>query len=238
MLELWPVVLVGAIVAYFALRYRETFVIKYGNPFDNEDVLSFDPEAKGTRLFSTSPDTCPEDRSELQDGLCYEPCAEGYHGVGPVCWADTQNIGISTLAKISSCTEMGLGSDYRDDPLTCWKDLKCNTYCDGNWSWSDGGFCHTKCEGPDLKGKTLSCPGNQSAFFSFFTSVLSGSFEKPNLKDYTDLVDGLCYKPCPKEKPNRVGGMPYLCYRARDSSTGVSYGRGAGTVPPLFRFGA
>lgn len=25
----------------------------------------------------------------LQDGLCYESCRSGYHGIGPVCWADT-----------------------------------------------------------------------------------------------------------------------------------------------------
>ncbi len=234
MWELWPVILIGAIVAYFALRYRETFVIKYGNPFDNEDILSFDRNAKGTRLFSTTPDTCPQDKSDLQDGLCYEPCAEGYHGVGPVCWADTKNIGVGTMAKLNSCSEMGLGSEYRDDPLTCWKDLKCETGSGLDFFRFD----KWKCSGPDLKGKTLSCPGNQPAFFSLFTSALSGSNEKPDLKAYTDLVDGLCYKPCPKEKPNHVKGMPYLCYKQRDANTGLSYGRGAGTIPPLFHFGA
>jgi hypothetical protein len=238
MWELWPIVLIGAIVAYAVLRYRETFVVKYGNPFDNEDLLSFDPAAKGTRLFAITPDTCPSDRSELQDGLCYEPCAPGYRGVGPVCWAETRNIGVGTLAKLTSCKDMGLGTDYRDDPLTCMKDLKCSTYCDDNWDWSDGGFCHTKCEGPDLKGKTLSCPGDQAAFFSFFTGILSGTTERINPADYTDLVDGLCYKPCPKDKPVHVPLMPYLCYRPRDPKTGVSYGRGAGTVPPIFHFGA
>ena len=238
MWELWPVVLIGAIVVYAILRYRETFVVKYGNPFDNEDILSFDPAAKGTRLFAITPDTCPTDRSDLQDGLCYEACAPGYNGVGPVCWAETKNVGVGTLAKVTPCSDMPETKDWREDPLLCWKDLKCETYCDDNWDWSDGGFCHTKCTGPEVRARTLTCPGNQDAFFSFFTSVLSGSLEKPNLEEYTDIVAGLCYKPCPKEKPNRVDGMPYLCYKARDENTGVSYGRGAGTVPPIFHFGA
>lgn len=233
MWELWPVIAAGAVVVYLFLRVRETFVIKYGNPFDNEDLLSFDPEAPGTRLFSIWPDTCPLDKIDYDAGLCYEPCAEDYNGVGPVCWARTTNVGVGTMARIKSCSEMGLGPDYRDDPLTCWKDLKCDT----GSGWDFFRFDKWKCEGPDLRGKTLACPGNQPAFFSLLTSVLSGSMEKPNLKDYTDLVDGLCYKPCPKERPNRISGMPYLCYKARDAETGLSYGRGVGTVPPMWRFG-
>ena len=221
MWELWPVIIAGAVVAYLALRMRETFVIKYGNPYDDEPFLSFDRESKGTRLFSTTPDTCPTDRSDLEAGLCYPPCEEGYHGVGPVCWANTENRGHGTLAKINSCSEMGLGPDYRDDPLTCWKDLKCDT----GSGWDFFRFDKWSCSGPDLKGKTLACPGNQPEW-------LGTSSAEQKLR--TDLTEGICYKPCPKDKPNSVNGMPYLCYKG---SQGLSYGRGAGTVPPLWRFG-
>ena len=231
MWDVWPVIVVVAFAVYFALRYRETFVVKYGNPFDNEDLLSFDMEAAGTRLISIWPDTCPLDRSEYDAGLCYPPCEDGYHGIGPVCWADTVNIRVGTMARLKSCSEMGLGPEYRDDPLTCWKDLKCET----GSGWDFFRFDQWKCSGPDLRGKGLSCPGNQPAFFSLLTSIASGSLEKPNLNEYTDLVDGLCYRACPKDKPEHVPGMPYLCYKG---TNGLSYGRGVGTIPPIFHFGA
>lgn len=212
------------VLALLLLKYRETFVVKYGNPFDGEDVVSFDPAKKGTRLISTNPDSCPLTKPENDAGLCYEQCDEGYHGVGPVCWADTVNRGIGRLPRFKSCSEMGLGPDYRDDPLTCWKDLKCKTWCNsskrdifGNcWAWD----LKTECSGPDLKGKQAACPGPEWA---------------GNTPEHTELKAGLCYKKCPSDKPNDVPGMPYLCM---SGGRGLSYGRGAGEVPPLFRFGA
>ena len=221
---MWALLLVAILVALFMLKYRETFVVKYGNPFDNEDLLSFDPDAKGTRAFGITPDTCPLDRPERDAGLCYEKCDEGYHGVGPVCWADTQDRGVGLLPRFKSCSEMGLGPDYRDDPLSCWKDLKCRTWC--NSSKRDlFGNCYawdlkTECSGPDLKWKQAVCPGPRWA---------------GNTDEHTDYKDGLCYKACPKDKPNAVSGMPYLCMAGE---RGLSYGRGAGTVPPIFAFGA
>ena len=230
---MWAILLVAILVAYLLLKTRERFVLKYGNPFDNEDILSFDPDAKGTRLVSSTPDTCPLDKPVLDAGLCYEACDEGYHGMATTCWADTVNIGPGMLAEAKSCSEMGLGPEYRDDPLTCWKDLKCSTYCDGNWDWSDGGFCHTKCEGPDLKTKGLKCPGRSEAatWIGIFTSAL-GITGNPD--DYTELIDGLCYKKCPEDAPNHIPNMPYLCSKGK---RGYSYDRGAGSVPPLFHFG-
>ena len=233
---MWAFLLVAILVAYVLLKRRETVGLKYGNPFDGEDALSFDRDAKGTRLFSTTPDTCPVDRPSLDAGLCYEECDEGYHGVGPVCWADTMNRGVGMLAEAKPCTEMGLGSEYRDDPLTCWKDLKCSTYCDGNWDWSDGGFCHTKCSGPDLKLKGLRCPGRFQ--FTFLTNILDavgGGSGNVDPAEFTELTDSLCYRKCPADKPNYIQGMPYLCTKG---ARGLSYGRGAGTVPPIFHFGA
>jgi hypothetical protein len=39
---------------------------------------------------------CPEDKPDLQASLCYKKCAEGYHGVGPVCW---KNHGIGSYGR-------------------------------------------------------------------------------------------------------------------------------------------
>ena len=102
---MWAILLVAIVVAFILLKRRETFVLKYGNPFDSEDLLSFDADAKGTRLFSITPDTCPLNKPVLDAGLCYEQCEEGYHGVGPVCWADSEDVGIGTIPGLESYTE-------------------------------------------------------------------------------------------------------------------------------------
>jgi hypothetical protein len=204
MWDLWPVIILGVAVAYFMLRFRETFVIKYGNPSDDEDLLSFDRDGKGTRLFSTTPDTCPLDKSDLDAGLCYPPCEGGYHGVGPVCWADTVNIGIGRIAKLLNCAESGYGG-WNDWGLVCHQPIKCATGL---------AFFREGCSGGNVRAKKLSCD--------------AGS-------EHPDFIAGLCYRKCPADKPAHLGGMPYLCFKG---TRGLSYGRGVGTVPPLFHFGA
>ena len=203
MWDLWPVLVVGVVVAYFALRYRETFVVKYGNPFDNEDLISFDPEAKGTRLFGITPDTCPADKPQRDAGLCYEACEQGYHGVGPVCWADTENIGVGKVAKLLNCAESGYNG-WNDWGLVCHQPIRCA---------SGLAFFREGCSGGNIRAKKLDCDKNS---------------------DHPDFISGLCYRKCPKHIPNHVPGMPYLCFKG---TRGLSYGRGAGTVPPIFAFG-
>lgn len=194
MWDLWPVIIVGIVVAYFALRYRETFVVKYGNPYDNEEILSFEPEAKGKRLFAITPDSCPSDKSDRDAGLCYTPCEEGYHGVGPVCWADSENVGIGTIPGIEW---------YKAD-VTSWG--------------------------------SIGCTGGRKFRFSGYDDCYSYTIWKARQVCYDDREnkDGLCYKKCPKHLPNRIPGMPYLCFKG---TRGLSYGRGVGTVPPIFHFG-
>jgi hypothetical protein len=221
---MWVVILATIVVAFLMLKSRETFfVLKAGNPFDGEDLISFDADAKGTRIFGIWPYTCPRDRSDYDAGLCYPQCDDGYNGVGPVCWAHTKSRGIGRLVRFKSCSEMGLGPDYRDDPLSCWKDLKCTSRCTSNkrdlfgncYAW------HLKisCSGPDLKWKTPACPGPRWA---------------GNTEEHTSLKDLLCYKECPKDKPKSVPGMPYLCMKGE---RGLGYGRGVGRIPPIFAFG-
>lgn len=193
---MWAILLVAILVAYLILKHRETFVLKYGNPFDGEDIISFDRDAKGTRLFSITPDTCPLDKPELDAGLCYEQCDEGYHGVGPVCWADSESVGIGTIPGLE------------------WYTVKVRT-------WGVYG-----CNGPK----------NDKAFWGYHDCY---EWNAPRARqvcyDNRENKDGLCYRKCPKERPDRIPGMPYLCAKL---SRGLSYGRGVGTVPPLFHFGA
>lgn len=229
---MWALLLVVIVLAFMLLKTRERFIIKYGNPLDNEDLVSLEYGAKGTRLFAVNLDmkghTCPSDKPDYDAGLCYERCEEGYHGVGPVCWADTHNRGVGKLPRYTRCSEMGLGADYRDDPLSCWKDLSCRTWC--NSSKRDlFGNCYawdlkTECSGPDLKWKQARCPGPGWA----------GNDDNKQT-GHNDLKDLLCYRKCPDDKPAAVPGMPYLCYKG---TRGLSYGRGVGSVPPIFAFGA
>jgi len=193
---MWAFLLVAIIVAYLLLKTRERFTIKYGNPFDNEDLISFDRDAKGTRLFSTTPDTCPLNKPVLDAGLCYEECDQGYHGIGPVCWADSESVGIGTIPGLE-------------------------TYWVKSYSWGATG-CRSG--------------ASDKAFWGYHDCY---EWNLPRLRqicyDEKENIDGLCYTKCPKNLPDRIPGMPYLCAKL---SRGLSYGRGVGEVPPLFHFGA
>jgi hypothetical protein len=198
---LW--LLLGTIVLlliYFNWK-REHFLSAFGYEIANVSLLG--------------DDTC-KPGEEKDAGLCYPKCRNGYHGVGPVCWANTTNIGIGTVIGLEDCPK-----GWFTEGLICREPITgggCNTHCDGNWSWSDGGFCHTHCEpivGGRLKGRLDNggvCPGPQGG-------------DKP------DRVDGMCYGKCPKDLPHHLPGMPYLCYIGGD----LSYGRGVGKIPKLLR---
>ena len=259
MLELLLLLLGIIVILLGVLKTRETFVVKYGNPFDGEDILSFDPNAKGTRLFSTTPDTCPLDRPVLDAGLCYKECEEGYHGIATTCWANTKDIGPGIMADFRNCTAkyeeggMGLDDAYIDIGLLCFKPLKCTSRCVSDkrdafgrcWAWD----LRISCEGPDVKPKGLKCPG-RTFQLTMLTDILGeglgklsealggdssfGSKLKTDVNNFPDLVDGLCYRKCPEDKPNHITGFGYLCTKGE---RGLSYDRGAGTVPPLFHFG-
>ncbi len=227
MWELWPVILVGVILVYGLLRYRETFVLKYGNPFDDEDIVSIDPEGKGTRLFGITPDSCPPwgspQKRELADGLCYEPCDSGYNGVGPVCWAETTNIGVGKPVGLEPCP-----AGWVNDGLTCRQPITCAS----GWKFFTEG-----CSGGRIKGRLDG--GGICDWPSDRGNLPNWLVDKKDPKNYIathpDKVAGLCYKKCPADKPNRVPGMPYLCYKG---PRGLSYGRGAGEIPPIIQFGA
>jgi hypothetical protein len=193
--------LVLAVLVFFTLKYRETFVVKYGNPFNDEELISFDPGAKGTRIFAWTPDTCPANKSELDAGLCYEQCEVGYNGVGPVCWAQTTNVGIGKVLRLNSCPESGY-PDWTDIGLLCMEPVR---------SIKDF-FRNIFKPLSTFKPKRLTCD---------------------QYPEHKDKIGELCYKTCPKGQIH-VPGMPYLCYKG---TRGLSYGRGAGDVPPLYAFG-
>jgi hypothetical protein len=125
-------------------------------------------------------------RIEKVSGYVDQGIALVEKGVGEITSAieNSIDVGAGTIPRLEGCP-----SGYRDDGLTCLRDVSCRTWCDsssrdalGNcWAWD----LKTECVGADLKGKGSTCD------------------EKEN-------VDGLCYKRCPSGY-KRVAGMPYLC---------------------------
>ena len=184
--------------------------------FPREHFSVYGKEIVNISLPPFSEDTC-KPGYENDAGLCYPKCRNGYKGVGPVCWAQTENIGIGTVIGLEDCPE-----GFFTEGLICREPITgggCRTHCDGNWDWNSGGFCKTHCEpikGGRLKGRLDGggkCPGPQGG-------------DKP------DRVDGMCYARCPKDKPYHLPGMPYLCYVGGE----LSYGRGIGKLPKLTRW--
>ena len=203
---MYELLIVLAVLVFFALKYRETFVVKYGNPFGDEDLISTDPGAKGTRIFGWTPDTCPPNKSDLQDGLCYEKCDKDYNGVGPLCWAQTTYVGIGKVQELLSCAASGFPG-RADDGLLCRAPITWNS-CKWRGLFKE---CWGGAEGGQIDPKKLTCDG---------------------YREHKDRVDGLCYKQCPAGM-RRVPGLPSFCFTG---TRGLSYGRGAGDVPPLYTF--
>ena len=229
---MWELLLVVIFLAFVLLKTRERFVLKYGNPFDNEDAVSIDYDAKGTRLFAVNYDlkghTCPTDKPQYDAGLCYERCDEGYHGVGPVCWADTESRGIGKPVGLEPCP-----AGWVNDGLICreplrWNSCKFRGLFNECWGGAEGG----RLRGRLNNGGICDWPADRGNLPGW---LVDKSDSKNFKATHPERVDGLCYKKCPADKPNGVPGMPYLCFKG---PRGLGYGRGVGTIPPFFAFGA
>jgi len=205
----------------------------------------------GYDIFRMS--ACDSDHPDKNGGLCYKNCDEGYHGVGPVCWADTYGVGAGTVIGLSSCP-----AGQTDFGLFClgWDSCKYRTIIG-----CIGGFNST--------GKTAQCPG-PTDFGDLFDSGYNGKYSayntsksKPDpsrasetdkerllaghktkededtVRDkHRDLVDGLCYKEC-RAGEMHLPGMPYLCIKQQpgtDKPIPLSYGRGVGLIPHWMKF--
>ena len=150
------------------------------------------------------------DANEDDDaGLCYDKCDKGYKGVGPVCWANSNNIG---EGQLKNCP-----AGWTNDGLTCRKPISCEPVrwdgcCNRTWPGICWGCARGgSCSGGQVIGRmdaSLPCPSGNPT-----------------------VIAGLCYKNCPADTPNRVAGMPYLCSAASSVGDGrgkTSYGRGVG----------
>lgn len=150
---------------------------------------------------------CPPDKPDLDSGLCYPACDPGFKGVGPVCWAETKNVGVGIPVGLEPCPD-----GWNNDGLICREPIT----NDCSWKWL--GVCWGRLRGGRLRGRLDGggvCAG---------PGALSD--------DHPDRIAGLCYRRCPADLPVRVPGMPYLC-----SKTGkLSHTREAGRIPGSLRF--
>lgn len=149
----------------------------------------------GVELVSTFPNTCkPSD--DPNDGLCYDKCREGYHGVGPVCWADSVNVGTGKIASLGSCP-----SGWEDWGLLCHEPIRCAS---GLAFFTEG------CSGGNLTAKPLECPGPTD---KGATDQVSGLCYDPCPKHLPARIPGmpyLCYKGDSLSYGRGVGRMPSL----------------------------
>jgi hypothetical protein len=70
--------------------------------FSRERFSMYGQEIVNLSIFGE--DTCKPGH-ENDAGLCYPKCRAGYRGVGPVCWAITESIGIGTVIGLEDCPE-------------------------------------------------------------------------------------------------------------------------------------
>lgn len=150
------------------------------------------------------------DANEEEDaGLCYTRCDKGYKGVGPVCWANSNDVGVGQLKECPP--------GWTNDGLTCRQPIRCEPVrwdgcCRRTWGLCWGCLRGGACSGGTVKGRA------------------AGS-DLPCPKSHPNQITGLCYKNCPSDTPHRVAGMPYLCSAASSVGDGrgkTSYGRGVG----------
>jgi hypothetical protein len=243
---MYELLIILIIVLFTLTRAREHFSLTFKKEFPFVTMESDYP--KGYEAVSTYPISCRIGQ-ENDAGLCYDKCRAGFHGVGPVCWADTVNVGIGKPIGLEPCP-----NGWVNDGLICRQPIT------NDCSWKGAfGECWGKLRGGNLRGrldnggvcdwpdktklptwlvemkKTWVYKGTKNEVpEDKLESTDPSTIEKRTIlvASHPDRVAGLCYRKCPRHLPVHVPGMPYLCYKGE----GLSYGRGVGTIPPFFRY--
>jgi len=107
-----------------------------------------------TKTEVGKPADCPTGWAESSPGICGKECADGYKLYGGRCYhpkADVTDM-IPPYSR-KGCTDMGLGSEYQETPLTCYRppDNKLDTgraaSCPNGWDTTiegAGGMCQNR----------------------------------------------------------------------------------------------
>ena len=216
---MYEVFLIIIVILLLVVKTREhLFGILDALHVGGNDWYNTDAHGEGYEIFNSAPLTCPPDKPDLNVGLCYPACRAGYHGAMTMCVKDTFYVGGPTIVGLEPCPE-----GWDNDGLTCRKPIRCepiqchsvsDCFSRGKCGCTGGG-----CTGGDIKGRLDHggvCPGPQG-----------------NGWDMTDRIAGMCYPRCPPGQ-GHLPGAPYAC--AKDPYGPLTYDRGVGRIPPIFRF--
>ena len=218
--------LLALIVILFAvIKGREHFGLVVGTP----DWVTTDTNTdQGFEIFSTTPNTCPPEKPELNAGLCYKRCKPGFHGNGPFCTADSVSVGVGRAVGLEPCP-----AGWSNDGLTCREPIRCEPVkCASGWDFFTKGCSGGSCSGGRIRGRLdgggiCDWPSDRGNLPDW----LVDKSKKEWVATHPDKVDGLCYAKCPTNLPVRIPGMPYLCYKGGE----LTYGRGVGNIPSIVR---
>ena len=199
------------------------------------DVEIVDPPRVAYGRGVGTPLTCASDE-EYDAGLCYEPCDEGYNGVGPVCWKQNASYGrgVGTIpTRCGSGNELDAGlcyprcnSGYHGVGPVCWSDRPLSygrgvgTIPSNIWTGecpsgkeNDAGLCYPYCD----SGYT----GVGPVCWLDNASYGRGVGWIPNQCASGEELDaGLCYPVC----DSGYHGVGPVCW----TNDALSYGRGVG----------
>lgn len=200
------------------------------------DVEIVDPPRVAYGRGVGTPLTCASDE-EYDAGLCYEPCDEGYNGVGPVCWKQDASYGrgVGTIpTRCGAGNELDAGlcypecrSGYHGVGPVCWSDRPLSygrgvgTIPSNIWTGecpsgkeNDAGLCYPYCDA-GYNGVGPVCWLEEASYGRGVGWI-------PNQCASGEELDaGLCYPVC----DSGYHGVGPVCW----TNDALSYGRGVGT---------
>ena len=153
---MWAILVAMIFVYLILIKSREHFLgvlpdaltVMKEKPF----VTTEPNQSRGYEVYSSTPNTCPRSHPELQGGLCYTRCRSGFDGIGPVCWAQSHNVGIGLPVELEPCPD-----GWNNDGLTCREPIR------NDCSWRGLlGECWGRLTGGRVKGRLDNggvCPG-------------------------------------------------------------------------------
>ena len=149
--------------------------------------------------------TC--DPSQDKDGLlCYSKCKSGMNGVGPVCWANIQNVGVGTAVELEPCA-----SGWVNDGLTCRKPITCAQGLD---------FFKHGCSGGEVVGRLHNggvCPSDREKIDGLcYKRCPAGMSHVPGMP-YLCRANGV------PVSEGRGAGTPMKCAAGETNIAGLCY---------------
>jgi len=175
-----------------------------GNPVIAQDSFlwkySYGRGAGTAFKLACPPGTQPDGKGIKTATICYKPCRDGYHGVGPVCWANSYDRGVG-VALVSEMVDKRV---RKRGKCHYFFDSKKN-YCDHYWATervralrcpsshpeNDASLCY-KAPKAGYHCTATSCVANGKPSYGRGAGVSVHAVCDGGKK----MENSLCYKPC------------------------------------------